>query len=66
VPEKRIVVTLQLLTDRDADPLQVAERLFDFLASDPDDLFPDITEVEEFDGIYVGDVTPHNGREQER
>jgi hypothetical protein len=60
--EKRIVVTLQLLTDRDADPLQVAERLFDFLASDPDDLFPDITEVEEFAGTYVEDVPPPIGR----
>ena len=47
--DKRISIEVKVLVDKDADPMKVAERLFDFLASDPDDLFPDITEVEEYD-----------------
>jgi hypothetical protein len=39
-----------IVTMRDGvDPLMVAERLFDQLVSDPDDVFPEITEVEDYD-----------------
>jgi hypothetical protein len=40
---------MQVTIGEDVDLPSVAERLFDFLASDPDDLFPEIVTVENFD-----------------
>jgi hypothetical protein len=42
-----IYITVQVADDTDVSAL--AEMVFDFLADDPDDLFPAIEEVETYD-----------------
>jgi hypothetical protein len=59
--DKRIAFEITVLADRDTDPILLAERVFDFLASDPDDLFPEINEVEQYDGKLTDDQPGDRG-----
>jgi hypothetical protein len=45
----RATVVLQIIVTAGADLEALGERLFEFLAADPDDLFPEIAETETFD-----------------
>jgi hypothetical protein len=50
---KQINIFITVTLAEQADPGTVAESVFDFLASDPDDLFPAIETVEDFDYVEV-------------
>lgn len=49
MPDFRVTLSVVVTVRDGTDPEVLAEKLMDFLASDPDDLFPEITVVEGFD-----------------
>jgi hypothetical protein len=50
---RRINLFLTVTINDGADPEATAEGVFNFLAADPDDLFPQIEEVEDYDYVEV-------------
>lgn len=45
---KRVTLEVVVMLAPDVEPLFVAEALFEFLTNDPDNRFPGIIEVEDF------------------
>lgn len=43
------VLSVRVTVKGGTDPEVLADRLFEFLCSDPDDMFPEILEVEDYE-----------------
>jgi hypothetical protein len=51
---KTISIMIDVQVETDVDEAMLAEKLFDFLAEDIDDYFPEITTVDSYDYKVLG------------